>query len=135
VGDYQEVAKQRDISVTTDVSGPLVAIADGDRVGQVIANLLNNAVKFTPAGGHIVVTANRTQEHIHLSVADDGPGIPVEKQATIFEAFQQGGLPDRRGLGLGLYITRNLVQAHRGKIWVESTPGTGCSFHVTLPVT
>ena len=112
---------------------PLPADFDHDRMFQVLANLLGNAVKFTPRGGRILVTAKREGGVLALSVSDTGPGIPRDELARVFERFWQGNSGDRRGMGLGLYISRSLVEAHGGRIWAESTDEQGSTFHVRLP--
>jgi signal transduction histidine kinase len=110
------------------------AALDHERILQVFANLLSNALRFTPRGGSIVIRAVRSAEAIEFSVEDDGIGIGAEAQEAVFERFWQGGPADRRGTGLGLYICRNLVEAHGGRIWVDSTAGQGCTFRFTIPV-
>jgi signal transduction histidine kinase len=109
---------------------------DRDRLNQVIANLLNNAMKFTPHGGTIALRASVVGDEIHISVSDTGVGIPAEDHVRIFEKFQQVGntLTDKpRGTGLGLPICRDIVTHHQGRMWVESTPGAGSTFTVALP--
>jgi signal transduction histidine kinase len=130
---YRPVARQKEIAVTAHLSGPLTVLVDRNRLLQVISNLVNNAAKFTPAGGHIKISGERSNDQIMIAVEDDGPGIPADKQETVFEAFQQAHRTNRTGLGLGLFISKNVVAAHGGKIWVESTVGQGCTFHVALP--
>lgn len=106
---------------------------DKDRVTQVLSNLIGNALKFTPEGGTIVVTANEDDDEIKISVCDTGPGIPDEQKNRIFERFAQIGNKNRSGLGLGLYISKTLVESHQGKIGVTSSVGKGSEFHFTLP--
>ena len=112
-------------------------IVEGDerRVRQVIFNLLSNAVKFTPAGGHVDVRATRVNGEVRVSVADTGPGIAAEDLERIFEEFQQteAGLEQREGTGLGLALSKRLVELHGGRIWVESELGPGSTFVFTLP--
>jgi len=109
--------------------------ADPDRMEQVLVNLLHNAVKFTPPGGEIVVSASRQQEQIVFSVRDSGVGISAENLPRIFERFYKA---DRarsgRGTGLGLSIARHLVEAHGGRIWAESTVNRGSTFFFSLPI-
>ena len=113
---------------------PVIGNWDRDRLGQILDNLLSNAVKYSPDGGEIVIAAETIGTAVRLSVTDHGPGIPEETLPHLFERFYRadhvGSAP---GLGLGLYITRMLVEAHGGKIWVESTVGEGSTFFVTLP--
>ena len=113
---------------------PIPAMFDGDRILQVLNNLIANAIKFTPAGGRIRVECEHSNDMAKISVTDNGPGIPSELLETVFERFAQGSDPGRRGLGLGLYISRNLIEAQRGKIWVESAPGKGTTVSFTLPL-
>jgi len=118
-----------------DAEAELVT-ADERRIRQVIFNLLSNAVKFTPAGGHIEVASARVDGHVEISVSDTGPGIAPEDQARIFEEFQQteAGIRQREGTGLGLALSRRLVELHGGRIWVESTVGRGSRFVFSLPL-
>jgi signal transduction histidine kinase len=108
--------------------------ADGARVVQVVSNLVGNAVKFTPGGGSVTLGCAAGEGEVRFSVADTGPGIPPEQVPHIFGAFWQARHADRRGLGLGLSIARGLVEAHGGRIWVESEPGRGSVFVFTLPL-
>jgi signal transduction histidine kinase len=111
---------------------PLLAAFDHDRIVQVLANLLGNALKFTARGGSVHLRVARDGREVRISVADDGPGIPAHQRTHIFERFRQLS-PDRRGLGLGLFIAKSLVEAHAGRIWVESPPTGGTTMHFTLP--
>lgn len=107
---------------------------DGGRVLQVLSNLVGNAVKHGPRGGTIAVRCAMADGEPRFTVADEGPGIPAEHLPHLFGAFWQGKPQDRRGVGLGLAIARTLVEAHGGRIWVESAAGQGTTFHFTLPV-
>lgn len=109
------------------------ALADRDRVLQIAGNLLGNAIKFTPEGGRIEVGLETGGGEVRCSVADTGPGIPAEHLPHLFDRFWQASRTDRRGLGLGLAITRGLVEAHGGRVWVESEVGVGSTFWFTLP--
>jgi signal transduction histidine kinase len=118
-----------------DVSGYVVC--DRSRVMQVLSNLIGNAIKFTPAKGRICVSCQRTgpeSNEVQVSISDTGEGIAPEKIKTIFERFSQIKNQDRRGIGLGLYIARMMVEEHPGRIWVESKLGEGSTFHFTLPL-
>ncbi len=106
---------------------------DKDRVGQVLSNLIGNALKFTPKGGAITVGAVLSTDAVQVSVSDTGPGIPEEKKLQIFERYAQLKVNDRVGLGLGLYISKMLVEAHEGRLWVSSKPGEGSTFNFTIP--
>jgi signal transduction histidine kinase len=112
-------------------------VCDRSRVVQVLSNLIGNAIKFTPAKGQIRVRCARTgseSKDVQVSVSDTGPGIAPEKIKTIFERFSQINSQDRRGIGLGLYIAKMMVEEHSGRIWVESKLGEGSTFHFTLPL-
>ena len=120
--------------VSGDSNG--VARADPERVTQILVNLLSNAIKFTPSGGHIAAECGGTSESVTLVVSDTGPGIPAEKQESIFEPFVQlkEGLAHREsGVGLGLAISRDLARAMNGNLTVDSEPGTGTRFTLFLP--
>jgi signal transduction histidine kinase len=118
--------------------GADVDLVDGDerRVQQVVFNLLSNAVKFTPRGGSVVVASARTNGEVLVSVTDTGPGIAADDQKRIFEEFQQTdiGVHQREGTGLGLALSKRLVELQGGRIWVESQPGHGSRFVFTLPI-
>jgi PAS domain S-box-containing protein len=111
---------------------------DGDpkRLEQVLDNLVSNALKYSPKGGEVTIRGWEDDAEVHLSVTDEGVGIPLDEQERIFERFYRVEAPDSRGVsgtGLGLYLARAIVRAHGGRIWVESTPGQGATFHVALP--
>jgi signal transduction histidine kinase len=118
-------------------AAPEVDVVEGDerRIKQVIFNLLSNAVKFTPAGGAVDVVAARDNGEVRVSVSDTGPGIAPEDHERIFEKFRQtgAGLEQREGTGLGLALSKRLVELHGGRIWLESEPGRGSTFVFTLP--
>jgi len=114
---------------------PLVS-ADVELLRRVLQNLVGNAIKFTPAGGHIAIEAHvdaTSQQVVVVSVTDDGVGISPDLQARLFQKFVSGRVRGR-GSGLGLAFCRLVVEAHGGRIWVESTPGSGAAFHFTLPL-
>jgi signal transduction histidine kinase len=134
----REGATQRRLHVSLEIA-PDVDLVEGDerRLRQVLFNLLSNAVKFTPEGGNVVVASGRVDGQVHVSVTDTGPGISPEDHDRIFEEFQQTGVgaQQREGTGLGLALSKRLVELHGGRIWVESEPGHGSRFVFTLPVT
>ena len=120
------------VAESSDVN---IVEADERRVRQVIFNLLSNAVKFTPSGGSVDVRATRVNGDVQVSVADTGPGIAADDLERIFEEFQQtdAGFEQREGTGLGLALSKRLVELHGGQIWVESQVGEGSTFVFTLP--
>jgi signal transduction histidine kinase len=131
---FQAAASEKGISLRLEtVERPLAAAFDHDRMMQVLANIISNSLKFTPAGGQISVRGERAGNELRFSVTDTGPGIPDNSLEVIFERFWQVGKNDRRGLGLGLYLSRCIVEAHGGKIRAESTLGEGSAFSFTLP--
>jgi signal transduction histidine kinase len=114
----------------------LSTLLDHDRILQVLSNLVGNAIKFTPAGGTITVSAKRNgSDEVEVSVTDSGPGIPDEQKIRIFARYAQLQNKSRQGLGLGLYISAMLIRAHRGRLWVDSSVGQGSRFRFTLPLT
>ncbi|MFN2603630.1 MAG: PAS domain S-box protein [Gemmatimonadaceae bacterium] len=108
--------------------------ADPPRIQQVLSNLVGNAIKFTPAGGQIILRARPGDKEACFVVADTGPGIAPDALPHIFGRLWQGNRADRRGIGLGLTIAKGIVEAHGGRIWVESQLGAGSSFYFTLPI-
>jgi len=127
--------KQKDQHLETVLpEEPAPAEVDRRRIEQALTNLLANAHKFTPKGGHIRATLERKDGELVVGVSDDGPGIPHEQQAHLFQRFHV--IPDgtgKVGLGLGLYIARQFVELHGGRVWVESEPGRGSTFFVAVP--
>jgi signal transduction histidine kinase len=126
------LAAARGVSLTAEPGEPLPVLADADRVVQVLWNLVGNAVKFTDAGGEVRITAGSGEGQHWFAVADTGVGIAPEQQPHVFDRFRQAG-PDRRGVGLGLPIARGIVEAHGGRIWLESRLGEGTTVRFTLP--
>ncbi|WP_437631162.1 ATP-binding protein [Sorangium sp. So ce854] len=123
----------KELSLSSDVRGDAEALCDRARIGQVLSNLIGNAVKFTPRGGSIGVRVQADGGHVLFAVSDSGPGIPPEQIPHLFERFWQGTAAARQGTGLGLYIARGIVDLHGGRIWAESSPGHGSTFLFTLP--
>lgn len=117
---------------------PIVGLVDGDKVEQVLNNLLTNAIRFSPEGGRIEITLRRSDAEAVVAVKDDGPGIPAEERAKLFRPFQRTSVQSvskERGTGLGLAIVKRIVEGHGGRIWVESEVGQGSTFAFTLPLT
>jgi len=117
---------------------PDVDVVKGDerRIRQVVFNLLSNAVKFTPSGGSVEVSSERVGPEVQVTVADTGPGIAPGDHTRIFEEFQQTetGRAEREGTGLGLALSKRLVELHGGRIWLDSELGSGSRFVFTLPI-
>ncbi|MGH7556055.1 MAG: GAF domain-containing sensor histidine kinase, partial [Longimicrobiales bacterium] len=128
------LAEARDIAFDCQVEEDLPVVSiDSKQLLRVLSNLVGNATKFTPIGGKIRITGARVQGELRVSVQDTGPGIPRGKLERVFERFWQAAFADRRGAGLGLTIAKGIIEAHGGRIWVESTEGKGSTFHFTLP--
>ena len=121
------------IALTREVAPAIPPLeGDHDRLVQLLSNLLDNALKFTPAGGRIGLRACRLDDYVRISVEDSGCGIPAESLPYVFDRFWQADRTSRAGAGLGLAIARGIVRAHGGEITVESTLGRGTTFHLTL---
>jgi signal transduction histidine kinase len=128
-------ALARGVVVGATTGGPISATLDGQRILQVLGNLITNAVKFSVAGGKVDVGVEAVGGETRFFVKDTGVGIPEDKLEAVFERFWQLGKNDRRGLGLGLYISKCLVEAHGGRIWAESKPSAGSTFIFAIPAT
>lgn len=117
------------------VPGDVLVMADGRRMRQVLHNLLENAAKYSPEGGSIIVNARTSDSEVEISVSDEGVGIPRHQWDRIFRPYQRADTALRygiKGTGLGLAICKGIIEAHGGRIWVESEPGLGSTFHFTL---
>jgi signal transduction histidine kinase len=122
------------LGLTTEPA-EIAITADERRLRQIVFNLLSNAVKFTPEQGRIDVSAQLDDGHVEVAVTDTGPGISTDDQQTIFEEFEQAADGKQaEGTGLGLPLSRKLVELHGGRLWVESQPGHGTTFRFTLPI-
>ena len=132
--------EHRDREVRVEVPATLPITADRDRIGQVLTNLADNAVKYSPDGGPVTLRAWRDTEHAHLAVADTGLGIPENQLHLVFDRFFQADADSSKrrfgGLGLGLYISRAIVEAIGGRIWAVANrlAGHGTIFRVQLPI-
>jgi PAS domain S-box-containing protein len=130
------VASGGGVRLLPEVSPELPLVyADAPRIQQVLSNLLGNAIKFTPRDGTVTVRASVLEDEVRVVVVDTGAGIAADQLPHVFGRFWQARAGDRRGIGLGLAIAKGLVEAHGGRIWVESVPGRGSSFFFTLPLT
>jgi signal transduction histidine kinase len=131
---FRPLATAKGIRLDGDVHrAPLIGWFDDQRILQVIANLLSNAIRFSPRGSAIAMSVERGERELTFTVRDEGPGIRGDMLAAIFDRFRQVVPGGRVGLGLGLFISKSIVEAHGGRIWVESTIGQGSTFRVTLP--
>jgi PAS domain S-box-containing protein len=133
----RERALRRGLTLEQSIDPDLGELQGDERkIKQVLLNLLSNAIKFTPAGGRVVVRANRVDEHVEVVVSDTGVGIAPEHHEAVFEEFRQVGAAEKRaeGTGLGLALARKFIELHGGRIWVESRVGAGSTFTFTLPV-
>ncbi len=136
-------AEQKGVTLTVEVEPSLQALADADKAGRVLVNLLDNAVKYSHPGGQVCITARRNPDRrieggdVLFTVADNGPGIAAADLTRVFERFFKADRARERGggvgAGLGLAIARHLVEAHGGRIWATSVEGQGATFHFTLP--
>jgi signal transduction histidine kinase len=127
------LAKEKEIEFVRDIAPDLPRVCvDRSRMTQILGNLLGNAVKFTPRGGRIGLEVRCTGNDVLFFVRDTGPGIPSAALSHIFEPYWQVS-KTRSGMGLGLFIAKTLVEAHAGRIWVESTVGQGTIFYFTVP--
>jgi two-component system, chemotaxis family, sensor kinase Cph1 len=131
---FRPLARVKSLTLTLAIPDtPLRATADHDRIFQVVSNLLSNAIKFSSVKGSITVQATTSGDDLQIAVEDDGPGIPERDLDRVFEGFCQLQESDARGLGLGLYISRAIIEAHGGRIWATSRPGAGSTFSFTVP--
>ena len=132
---FHAQAAKAGISLVTEIVPPVShASFDAARVLQVLSNLLSNALKFTRADGKVVVRLEQKTDSLQFAVTDTGAGIPADLLEAVFARFHQVTPNDRRGVGLGLYISKCIVQGHGGQIWAESRVGEGSTFVFTLPV-
>ena len=125
------------LAAEIDPALPLID-ADRDRIVQVLMNLVSNAIKYSPRGGHVKVAAGPVRGAVQVSVSDHGEGIPETFMPKLFQRFERyESSPTSRviGTGLGLPIAHQIVEAHGGRIWAESKLGEGSTFHFTLPST
>lgn len=131
---YEEVAEAAEVSLTIETQGAVPITGDPTRLRQAVANLVDNAIKYTPAGGHVRVEAAALAEGAIMRVTDDGPGVPVEEQSRIWERlYRCDQSRTQSGLGLGLSMVRAIMQAHGGDVAVRNAPDGGAVFELSLP--
>ena len=128
----REVGAARSISIHVDIDNTLFVICDRTRILQVLSNLLNNALKFTPDEGSLTISAHRIGAEVHVRVSDTGPGIAEAERERVFDRYWQARHTRRAGAGLGLFIVRGIVEAHGGRAWVEAAPGGGACLCFSL---
>jgi signal transduction histidine kinase len=127
-------ARHKNLEVSTELDSVPPVYGDGVRLAQVFDNLFTNAIKYAP-GALIVILLRQVDDNVLISFIDRGPGIPTDSLHLIFERFYRvRGEKTVTGTGLGLFICKQIIQAHRGKIWAESTPGQGTTFYIELPI-
>ena len=133
---FEVEASQRRVQLEVSAPSELPPMqVDASRIVQVLGNLLNNALKFTPDGGRITVGAEARGSNVVFFVSDSGPGIPLVDQPRVFDRYWHSRrTANKRGTGLGLSIAKGIIEAHGGRIWIESTPGEGAKFLFTIPV-
>ncbi len=135
--ELQPRAQEKKIVMVNEIPEEMSALADPDRIQQVLWNLVDNAVKYGRPEGFAGVGARLRDNQVEVWVRDDGPGIPLEAQERVFERFyrvDRARSRDQGGTGLGLSIVKHIVQSHGGKVWLESKPGQGTTFYFSLPV-
>jgi signal transduction histidine kinase len=132
---YRPLAQRRHLHFETAAQGGAMVRADPARVSQIVGNLIGNAIKFSREDGSVKLRATSEDKQVVFQVVDDGPGIPPDNMSHLFDNFWQARKNDRRGVGLGLAIVKELVEAHGGKIWVESQVDHGSTFSFSLPST
>ena len=132
---YQGQTDRHDLCLDFGDDFPTIE-GDAQRLEQVMDNLVSNAIKYSPRGGDVTIKGRSSPAEVVVSVSDEGVGIPLDEQERIFHRFYRMEGPETRavsGTGLGLYLVRAIVEAHGGRIWINSTPGQGATFHVALP--
>jgi len=136
---FRPQAEEKAITFAQDVPADVPAVwADADKLAEILINLLSNAFKFTPQEGRVTLAAREEGENVHITVKDTGVGIPAESLDKVFNKFEQvkpteGLVRKTKGTGLGLTIVKGFIEAHKGRVWMESREGAGTTVHVTLP--
>ncbi|MBU2260184.1 HAMP domain-containing histidine kinase, partial [Patescibacteria group bacterium] len=133
---FEPLAKSKRQTLTLELQEMPLLKADRRRVGQVVTNLLGNAIKFTPEGGRIVLKAMTRDQDLVVEVQDSGTGLRPEEQRRLFQPYYRSDVDRQRlsGTGLGLSLSKEIVEAHNGKIWVNSEPGKGSTFGFSIPL-
>ena len=132
---FQTAASEKGIALRVEEPPADLAVrGDSERIMQVMSNLVGNALKFVPRGGSVAIKSEQRGAEAVFAVADSGPGVAAEDLDRLFDKFWQRRRSDTRGVGLGLAIARGIVEAHGGRIWAESRPGSGSTFYFTLPI-
>jgi signal transduction histidine kinase len=131
---FKPQAHERELNISSEIPADVPPLSgDRDRLVQVLSNLLSNALKFTAAGGRVWLRAGTVDGAVRISVEDSGAGISAAHLPHVFDRYWQVDRLSRNGAGLGLAICKGIVEAHGGRIWVESTVGCGTTFHFTIP--
>jgi signal transduction histidine kinase len=134
VAGIRPLAAQKPLSIDVDVAADMPQVlGDRERIHQVLQNLMCHSLRFTPKGGSIRVRADSFGGEARFAIVDNGPGIAAEQWPHLFTRQRPGAARVGQGTGLGVFVARGIVLAHRGRIWVESAPGGGCAFYFTLP--
>jgi signal transduction histidine kinase len=132
---FEPLAEAKQVHLERNVNEEKLAIhVDRERILQVLSNLIGNALKFTPRGGHVTVSGERIGDEVRFAVLDTGTGIPADHLAHVFDRFWKHETPGIKGTGLGLFIAKGIIDAHGGRIWAESELGHGARFYFTLPL-
>ena len=133
---FQTQTKKHKLSVDFSPNFPSI-MGDTERLRQVLSNLISNAIKYSQDGGPITIHGTHSQGEVSVTVTDSGAGLPTTELARVFDRFHRASTAATersQGAGLGLYLTRAVIEAHHGRIWVDSNPGQGASFHFNLPI-
>jgi len=131
---YEPVADEKSVKLTIDAPAELYTECDGNRLSQAFANLLDNAIKYTPAGGSVVARALHRNGELFIQVSDTGIGIPADDMPKIWDRLFRGDAArSQKGLGLGLSFVKAICEAHHGRVYAKSTTGQGAVFTIALP--